>query len=98
MIEHKVFTEPLPLRSTRERGLVIDPEFFDWTGYRFKDITVIGLIDNAHSRGTNASWLCRCVCGLYLTRKHKSLRRMAENANSPRYCCDVCHERWNPFI
>lgn len=85
---HKIVTGPLPEVVAIDYSHRANPEFVDFTGMRFKDITVVGLIGRCS--GTSAGWLCRCTCGNYLTRKAKALKLMAKNANSPLYCCDEC--------
>lgn len=59
------------------------------------DLLCVGL--SAHHAGKNrkggaAVWICRCVCGYYVTRSTRALRT-TERGEFDRLCCDVCYER-----
>ncbi len=80
---------PLADMNDQVAQVRLNPEFIDFTGRKFSRLTVIGLMkkDSSHS----SSWVCRCVCGGYCTRKSKSLKVMDRGGNSAIYECGRCN-------
>jgi hypothetical protein len=71
-----------------------DPGFSDLTGFSYGRLTVIGLHDSKRGDGSNgATWVVRCVCGLYETRRTAHIKKA-----SPDACCNPCgrkkHAAW----
>lgn len=58
------------------------------TGYRRGSLTVIGL-----SRDTAGVWVCRCVCGHYVTRRAKSIKNPANTIDACEFCRHVQYLR-----
>lgn len=96
------YDDPLPLRPL-DAGHRRNPEFVDFTGISVGRLTVLGLVDKGEtSENTPASWLCRCKCGCYTTRKSKSLRIGIAGGNSFVGMCGRCYYQnklasgWSP--
>jgi len=62
--------------------------FKDFTGQRFGNLVVIGMMDKKSN--TRASWICRCVCGGYCSRSAKSLHTASCGGNSFVDRCGRC--------
>lgn len=72
---------PLPLRP-----IPAHPSLPDLTGTTRGLLTVVGLWAERH--GEKALWVCRCVCGYYVTRRTKALTN-TRNASDR---CDRCRQ------
>ncbi len=62
----------------------------DLTGRVSGFLTVVGLshfIGNS-TNGSPARWVCRCICGYYVIRKPKTIRRQRDECDA----CDRCRE------
>lgn len=100
--------ENCPPLQALDRGTFNNPEFIDFTGEEFGRLRVIGLMkkgDDGKTSRNPSSWVCRCKCGGYCTRKSKSLRRAAAgNSNSFVDRCGRCEYQralrsgWTPSI
>lgn len=53
----------------------LNPAWVDYTGRRIGRATVVGLMQKKTGSKTPASWVCKCVCGYYLTATSKTIRR-----------------------
>ena len=79
-----------------------NPEFVDFTGRTFGRLTVVGLMDKGSN--TPASWVCRCQCGGYCSRRAKSLKVADRGGNSFKPMCGRCdyiiklRDGWSPSI
>ncbi len=64
----------------------------DLSGRVVGSLTVIGLAEPTASlsqqSGNHRLWVCRCVCGRYLTRRGKAIK----NPNNTRDACDYCRQ------
>lgn len=79
LIEQVCSAVPLPTRRV--------PYFMpQLLGARRGKLTVVGLC--AQSRKDGAQWLCRCVCGYYVTRATKAIRNERNDCDS----CDRCRQ------
>ena len=62
----------------------------DLTGKAVGSLTVIGLAKPTETKqeqvGNHRLWVCRCVCGRYLTRRAKAIN----NPKNTQDCCDHC--------
>lgn len=67
-----------------------DPGFTDFTGQAFGRLTVLGLMEKDVPQGAPSSWVCRCKCGYFCTRKTKSLKVAARGGNSFVPMCGRC--------
>ena len=63
-----------------------DGTFVDLTGTKFGRFVVLGVYDAPRNKNTVLTWVCRCACGHYETRKTKAVRNPA-NADD---CCAYC--------
>lgn len=89
--------EDCPPMQTLDGGTFSNPEFVDFTGREFGRLLVVGLMKKGSDGKTGrnpSSWVCRCKCGGYCTRKSKSLKK-AESGNSNSFVdrCGRC-EYW----
>ena len=57
--------------------------FQDMTGRKFGRFTVVGLLQSPKKM-----WVVRCACGMYETRKERSMT----NPNNQQDCCQKCRE------
>ena len=62
---------------------------FDMTGLKSGWLTVVGLSDEKQGR-----WVCRCVCGKYLFRTAKSLRRVKVVDDKCIHCRKLDHLKY----
>jgi hypothetical protein len=63
------------------------PNFVNLTGRKFGRLTVVGYLGRLNPKNEKkSSWLCRCVCGDYATRKAASIK----NPNNAEDCCAKC--------
>lgn len=78
--DDRLTTVPVP-RSVR-----------DLRGRTFGTLTAIGLAEPTASiskqQGNQRLWVCRCVCGRYLTRRAKAIN----NPNNTNDRCDPCRQ------
>lgn len=65
-----------------------NPEFVDYTRRKFGRLTVLGIMKK--SGNGPASWVCRCVCGYFCTRRAKSLRLAEKGGNGFVDRCGRC--------
>lgn len=65
-----------------------NPEFTDFRGREFGRLRVIGVM--LKEGEGKASWVCRCICGAFCTRKARSLREAARGGNSFVAMCGRC--------
>jgi hypothetical protein len=65
-----------------------NPEWRDFTGMVFGRLTVMGVM--AKDSNEHASWVCRCKCGGFCTRKSKSLKVAERGGNSFVDRCGMC--------
>lgn len=70
-----------PALGPANRAALGNPSFVDLTGISFGRLTVLGLL-----AGKSGTWVCRCKCGKYLTRKAKAIR----NPNNAGDRCTTC--------
>lgn len=82
------FTERPPLKAI-DKGCLKIPDFIDFTGSTYGRLTVLGLMNKTNGEKT-ASWVCRCQCGGYCTRRTKSLRVAMRGGNSFVDRCGRC--------
>lgn len=66
-------TSPLPIRKTNTLPLKIlnDPNFHDYTGFKFGNFTVMGLF----ALDKFDKWVLRCCCGCYEIRRTTILKK-----------------------
>jgi len=66
----------------------------DLTGQRCGQLTVIGLAAQRGGKGTSgrSRWVCRCVCGYYVTRKAGAIKNPD---NAPYERCERCRQLAN---
>ena len=66
----------------------VPPDAPNLVGQKWGRVTVIGLLDKRGFSGSNdgASWVIRCSCGMYETRKAKAIR----NKTNPDEGCTRC--------
>lgn len=60
----------------------------DLTGMTVGNLTVMGLWRDQQDGKNGLLWVCRCVCGWYVTRKAKAIRN-PKNAGD---CCERCRQ------
>jgi len=76
-------------------------EWVDFRGKTFGRLTVLGVMEKAGNEP--ASWVCRCQCGGFCTRKAKSLKVAMRGGNSFVPMCGCCdyqrklREGWAPM-
>lgn len=92
-----------PKLANIDRAARLNPEFKDFTGMKFGFLTVLGLMDKK-SDNTPASWVCRCVCGSFCTRRAKSIKNGIARGNTFIDRCGMCQYQarlrtgWAPAI
>lgn len=72
--EHE-WDAPPPMKSVARYR--VNPSFVDFTGHRVGRLTVLGMArDSLDPKGNKGSlWVCRCVCGRYVGRRSKGLKK-----------------------
>ena len=73
-----IFHSDAPTHKLKNiKTLMKNPNFVDYTGFKFGRFTVIGLIENDNYKKKSITrWLVRCSCGQYETRQTSVLRKM----------------------
>lgn len=75
--------------------------FIDFVGMTFGRLTVVGKMAKTSKREL-ASWVCRCKCGGFCTRKAKSLKVAMRGGNTFQPMCGRCQYQnqlaagWSP--
>lgn len=65
--------------------LILSPKL---QGYKFGRFTVMGISRTGSQTGKGARYSCRCRCGAYEVRSHRTIFNYPANADD---CCDVCY-------
>lgn len=60
----------------------------DLTGMTVGNLTVMGLWADRPKATNGLLWVCRCVCGWYVTRKARAIRNPANHLD----CCERCRQ------
>jgi hypothetical protein len=67
------------------RDVKKNPTFIDLTGKRFGTLQVIGYAKDQTKRKTKgATWVCRCTCGLFITRHTPAIKTANREDTCPR--------------
>ena len=79
-------TSPLPVRNTKSlpSKVINDPNFKDYTGFKFGNFTVLGLFE-LHKFD---KWVVQCCCGYYEIRRTSTLRKNPSAIDQTR--CQSC--------
>lgn len=76
---------PPKLKFPREKAL-------DLTGVRFGRLTAIGMdATKTMTKHTYPTWVCRCDCGRYTSRRAKSIKNPNNNEDRCAQCLHVKH-------
>jgi hypothetical protein len=77
-------TMPLPIRSFFPPHVIKDPNFFDYTGFKFGSFTVQGMFKlNKFDK-----WVLKCCCGNYEIRRTSVLKKNPTAIDQTR--CQEC--------
>lgn len=58
-------------------------------GKKIGSLVVLGRARGAKSSKKGASYVCRCLCGYYVTRRSKAIR----NPLNDKDCCELCRQK-----
>lgn len=72
------------------------PNSVDLRGIQWGRLTVVGLL--AHSRSSNAAWVCRCACGRFEVRTAKAIRLRVNPDEGCQQCDYVRHIRRRAYF
>ncbi len=79
------FWDACPTLATINKATIMQGA--DYRGQRWGRLTIIGLLDKGERNGNGpASWVVRCDCGRFETRRAKAIREK----NNPHEACERC--------
>ena len=87
----------------RGKGLE-NGEWVDFRGRIFGRLTVMGVMEKGTETNERSSWVCRCKCGDFCTRKSKSLKVAQRGGNTFSPMCGRCSYQsklasgWSPNL